>query len=55
MFYLGFIIKYLTLKIGGAKAYEKFLVPLMVGYLTGWVFAIFITMPPRLLSVIRVV
>jgi hypothetical protein len=52
MFIVGFVIKFLTLKIGGAKAYEKFLVPLIVGYAIGYGFAAFLTLPPQLMSVL---
>jgi hypothetical protein len=55
MFIIGFVLKYLTLKIGGAKAYEKFLVPIIVGYAIGYGFATFIVVPPRLLTLLRTI
>jgi hypothetical protein len=51
MFLIGFVLKFLTLRIGGAKAYEKFLVPLVIGYAIGFGFGVFITLPPQLISV----
>jgi hypothetical protein len=53
MLIIGLAIKYLTLKIGGAKAYEKFLTPIIVGYAMGLGFSGFMTVPPRLWAVLR--
>ena len=33
---LAFVLKYITLKIGGARAYEEYGVPLAVGYTIGY-------------------
>ena len=42
-FFVAWVIKGLVLKIGGAKAYEDYVLPFVAGFLIGYGFTIFIT------------
>lgn len=48
MLWIGFICKALTLRIGGARAYEKYYVPIFVGIAIGWALITFGLIPIQL-------
>jgi len=49
MLWIGFIAKALTLKIGGARAYENYYVPFFVGLAVGWGLCQFALIPVTLI------
>ena len=53
MLYIALALKGLTLQIGGAKAYEKFLVPIIIGFSVGFGIAMFVVVPPQLWSALK--
>jgi len=46
MFLAARILKGLTLRIGGSKAYEEYGVPIMAGFIVGFVLVALIGEPP---------
>lgn len=41
-FLIAWILKYLTLKIGGSRAYEEYGMPLMAGFIAGYMIAVLV-------------